>query len=561
MIPVVLSISVEDMAGRQGILTDIKTHQALQVYGVGISQGMLKDEIHQSPLWSEEGYLKEKLSYYKEILCPTVIKYSFLENMPYWEEILVQLARYPQIPIVLDMGYTRWESMEEGKLEKIRMLLRDSHSLLILDFKQLGYILGEKPNQEEVLAELVSERLGVNVLVRDAKIKESQGHFLIQKSGTWFWVASSLSLESIYGAKDTLSAGIAAYIARGRALKKSIVDAVHFIENVKENIMYFQKDMPMMIPSKLKIIERICDMKKLLFIVNPTSGKGLVKSECLDIVDIFTKAGYITTTYPTQSRGDASRCIKDIGHLYDVIVCSGGDGTLDEVITGMMEVEMNDTPLGYLPAGSTNDFAKTLNLPTDLVKASKLISRAKQFRCDIGEFMDTYFVYVAAFGIFADVSYKTDQGLKNALGHMAYVLEGFKSLTNVKSHELIVVGDNQTYEGTFIFGMISNSTSVGGFEGIMGDNVELSDGLFEVTLVKYPSHILELNQIITSLNNPDLDNDMVISFKAKQIQIISKDGSEIPWSLDGEYGGIYSQVHIQNHQRAIPFLIDQENEI
>lgn len=391
MIPVVLSISIEDMAGRQGILTDIKTHQALQVYGVGISQGMLKEDLNQLPLWNGLEYLQEKLSYYKEVLKPTVIKFSFLETFPYLEEICAKLDESSQTPIVVDSGYAHWRLVKEGQLEALLQILKDSHSLLIIDFEQLEYILSKIPSGEEELAKLIKEKLGVNVLVRDAQFNEHQGHFLVQKTGTWFWVYSSLSLESIYGARDTLSAGIAAYIARGRALKKSIVDAVRFIENVEENILHFQKEMPMMVPSKLKIIERICDMKKLLFIVNPTSGKGLVKSECLDIVDIFTKGGYITTTYPTQSRGDASRCIKDIGHLYDVIVCSGGDGTLDEVITGMMEVEMNDTPLGYLPAGSTNDFAKTLSLPTDLVKASKLISRSKEFRCDIGEFMDTYF--------------------------------------------------------------------------------------------------------------------------------------------------------------------------
>lgn len=268
--------------------------------------------------------------------------------------------------------------------------------------------------------------------------------------------------------------------------------------------------------------------------LNPYSGKAQIKNKLLQIVDIMVKAGYEVTIYPTQARADALNMVQKRAKKYDLVVCSGGDGTLDEAVSGMMLSEKK-VPLGYIPAGSTNDFANSLKIPKDMVKAAKAAVSGKKFACDVGKFNDSFFIYVAAFGIFTAVSYKTSQEWKNILGHAAYILEGAKSLHEITSYRMRVEYEDQVIEDEFIYGMITNSNSVGGFKNMTGKNVLLDDGKFEVTLIRKPKNLVELNEILASLSNMIDDTDAIYSFKSDCITFYAEE--KVPWTLDGEYGG------------------------
>lgn len=293
-------------------------------------------------------------------------------------------------------------------------------------------------------------------------------------------------------------------------------------------------------------------MKKLLFIFNPYSGKAQIKNKLLEIVDIMVKAGYEVTIYPTQARADALNLVQKRAKKYDLVVCSGGDGTLDEAVSGMMLSEKK-VPLGYIPAGSTNDFANSLKIPKDMVKAAKAAVSGKKFACDVGKFNDSFFIYVAAFGIFTAVSYKTSQEWKNILGHAAYILEGAKSLHEITSYHMRVEYEDQVIEDEFIYGMITNSNSVGGFKNMTGKNVLLDDGKFEVTLIRKPKNLVELNEILAFLSNMIDDTDAIYSFKSDCITFYAEE--KVPWTLDGEYGGNPQEVKISNQQQALEIMV------
>lgn len=296
-------------------------------------------------------------------------------------------------------------------------------------------------------------------------------------------------------------------------------------------------------------------MKKLLFVVNGHSGKGQIKNKLLDIIDIMIKEGYHVQVHTTQEREDATKVVREQAKYYDLVVCSGGDGTLDEAVTGMMQSEVR-TPLGYIPAGSTNDFANSLEIPKDMIQAAKTAVLGVPFSCDVGEFNGDYFIYVAAFGIFTDVSYATSQELKNALGHVAYILEGAKRLHTIKSYHMRVEYDGNEIEGDFLLGMITNSTSVGGFKNMTGKDVKLDDGMFEVTLIHKPKNIIELNTIIASLTNLKDETDLIDSFRADSVKFYSEE--EIPWTLDGEFGGDHKEVQIKAHCKAVDIMINEK---
>ena len=296
-------------------------------------------------------------------------------------------------------------------------------------------------------------------------------------------------------------------------------------------------------------------MKKLLFVVNGHSGKGQIKNKLLDIIDIMIKEGYHVQVHTTQEREDATKVVREQAKYYDLVVCSGGDGTLDEAVTGMMQSEVR-SPLGYIPAGSTNDFANSLEIPKDMIQAAKTAVLGVPFSCDVGEFNGDYFIYVAAFGIFTDVSYATSQELKNALGHVAYILEGAKRLHTIKSYHMRVEYDGNEIEGDFLLGMITNSTSVGGFKNMTGKDVKLDDGMFEVTLIHKPKNIIELNTIIASLTNLKDETDLIDSFRADSVKFYSEE--EIPWTLDGEFGGDHKEVQIKDHCKAVDIMINEK---
>lgn len=293
--------------------------------------------------------------------------------------------------------------------------------------------------------------------------------------------------------------------------------------------------------------------KKLLFVFNPFSGKAQIKNQLLDIVDTMVKADYEVTIYPTQARDDARHQVEHHAGEYDLVVCSGGDGTLDEAVTGMMKREKK-VPLGYIPAGSTNDFANSLGIPKDMVKAAKVAVSGKNFACDIGDFNGDSFVYVAAFGLFTEVSYRTSQNLKNILGHAAYILEGAKCLHDIPAYLMQVEYGTTGAQDEFIYGMITNSTSVGGFKGMTGKDVLLDDGVFEVTLIKKPKNPIELNEILASLTNLIDDTDMIYSFKTDEVRFHCK--HEIPWTLDGEFGGDHEEVIVKNIHRALELKVE-----
>lgn len=295
--------------------------------------------------------------------------------------------------------------------------------------------------------------------------------------------------------------------------------------------------------------------RKLLFVFNPKSGKGLIKNQLLEIVDIMVKAGYDPTVYPTQERGDATRKVKEDGANYDRIVCSGGDGTLDEVVTGMREAHLH-IPLGYIPAGSTNDFACSLGVPNDMLKAAEIAVGDKLFLCDVGKFNDDTFVYIAGFGLFTDISYETPQEMKNILGHAAYILSAAKSLVSIPNYLMQVEVNGETIVERFIYGMVTNSVSVAGFKGLTGKDVKLDDGEFEVMLVKSPANPLELNEIISYLTGINTETKMVYSFKTDSIKFRSR--ASVPWTLDGENGGEHWNVEITNRHKKLNFAVKEE---
>lgn len=294
--------------------------------------------------------------------------------------------------------------------------------------------------------------------------------------------------------------------------------------------------------------------KRMLFVYNPRAGKAQIRSNLLDIIDIFVKAGYEVTAYPTQATGDAVKAVKERQGSYDMVACCGGDGTLDEVVNGMMQSE-EKLPVGYIPAGSTNDFANSLKIPKNMIKAADVVVNGVNYACDIGRFNNDNFIYVAAFGIFTDVSYGTKQDVKNVLGHAAYLLEGVKRLPSVRACPLKITCNDQVIEGEFLYGMVTNSYSVGGFRGITGQDILLDDGLFEVTLIKTPKNPMELNSILAALAIQNIDTQYMYSFKSGRLVIES--GEEIAWTLDGEFGGTHKEVTLTNEKQAMDIMVKE----
>ena len=292
---------------------------------------------------------------------------------------------------------------------------------------------------------------------------------------------------------------------------------------------------------------------KTLFVYNPNAGMMQIKNYLYDILNVFAKANYELTVAPTRASGEALKYVKKNCQNFDLIVCSGGDGTLNEVVNGLLLTGFDELPaLGYIPAGSTNDYATSLNLPKNMKKAAQLITKGHPIAYDMGKFNSKYFVYVAAFGAFTSVTYSTSQDIKNMIGHLAYIMEGIKSLTNIKSYRLKINSEDITIEGSFIFGMISNTYVVGGVYKLNKKSVKLDDGKLEVMLVREPKNPIELAEINTYLVNPRMRTDMVISFKTNKITITTDD--DMPWTLDGEYGGNPKKVTISDVNKAVKII-------
>lgn len=296
-------------------------------------------------------------------------------------------------------------------------------------------------------------------------------------------------------------------------------------------------------------------MMKMLFVFNPNSGKAQIKNQLMKIIQVFSKAGYEVTVYPTKASQDGYQHIIDNEGKYDVIACSGGDGTLNETVAAILKYKGEKPPIGYIPSGTTNDFAASLGIPRNMVKAAINIAKGKRFSCDVGMVnCERSFNYVAAFGAFTRVSYGTPQNLKNILGHQAYVLEAVRSLSTIKPQYMRVHSDEMDVEGNFVYGMISNTDSVGGIKNITGNDVDLQDGLFEVTLIKELNNPIAVQSLAAAFISKDLSKcDWVCSWKTKSVSFESP--QPVSWTLDGEFGGEHTEIEFSVKEKAVDFLI------
>ena len=296
-------------------------------------------------------------------------------------------------------------------------------------------------------------------------------------------------------------------------------------------------------------------MRKLLLLVNPNAGQRRVNKLLTEVIGVFNEGGYEVTVFLTTGPGSGIRIVEERAGVYDLVVCAGGDGTLNETITGILRSGA-DCPIGYIPCGSTNDFAATLKLSTDIVQAARDIMLGKPEEHDLGRWGERYFTYIASFGAFTRVSYSTPQNLKNALGHLAYVLSGITELPQIRSIPMRLEMDGEIVEGKYLFGAVSNSTSVGGVITLDPHLVDLRDGKFEVILVRLPRDPAELAQCITALQNHTYDS-AAITFRSVSSLTVHQDPSLV-WTLDGERAEGAEEIHIENLHRAIRLVRRQE---
>ena len=292
--------------------------------------------------------------------------------------------------------------------------------------------------------------------------------------------------------------------------------------------------------------------KSIPLIANFTSGRGRCATQIHEVIRVFAAHGYGTDVHVTDRRGHATELAIEYAPG-GLIACAGGDGTLNEVITGVMQLPQEQRPmLGYIPCGSTNDFAATLGLPSDMGKAAQRIMQMNPVVLDVGRYQDRYFSYVASFGAFTEVSYSTPQDTKNALGHLAYLIEGVRNLQTMRPYPMRFEADGQLFEGDYLFGAISNSTSIAGLVKLDGDLVKLNDGLLEVLLIRYPQSLDELGRIAISLNMQNYDNPAITLIQARRIRV--ENPEHTPFTLDGEYGSDDQEIVIENVPGAIRLL-------
>lgn len=300
-------------------------------------------------------------------------------------------------------------------------------------------------------------------------------------------------------------------------------------------------------------------MKKMYLIINLIAGKAAISDSLGKIVDEFIKSDYEVTIHTTQSGDDAIAaaqyaCNQD----FDLLVCAGGDGTLSQCLQGVMRCE-NRVAIGYIPAGTTNDFAKSLGIPKDIISAVRTIIGGTPMPCDIGGFNNECFSYIVAFGAFTNITYETSQQFKNLLGHTAYVLRGLWQLTNIRARHMRVEYDGIIIEDDFIFGMVTNTASVGGMLSM--HDFMLDDGQFEVLLIKKPANPAQLQHILSSLLNinSEIDREYIRFFRTNMITFVSLDDEPPAWTRDGEYGGMAAVNTIVNYKKAVSFMVSNEN--
>ena len=289
-------------------------------------------------------------------------------------------------------------------------------------------------------------------------------------------------------------------------------------------------------------------MKQLLLILNPVAGVKKASKRLPEIISVFNRADFDVHVYVTDRQCDASKAVIELGSKADLVVCCGGDGTLNETISGVMQAGLH-IPIGYIPSGSTNDFANSLGLSGDVVEAARQIVDGVPEPYDIGRFADRYFSYVASFGAFSKTSYTTPQYVKNALGHMAYLLEGIQEISKIKKVHLKLETENEVLEDDYLFGAICNSTSVGGVLTLSSSVVDLGDGKFEVLLVRAPKSIQELHECVVVLKNQTYDCGMLTFRSAGMIKIYAD--PDMPWTLDGEKAEGGESIIVENLHHSI----------
>lgn len=289
-----------------------------------------------------------------------------------------------------------------------------------------------------------------------------------------------------------------------------------------------------------------------MFVLNPNAGKGEIRQKLLTVIEKFSAAGYLVTVRPTARAGELPDLVEHLGADADLVVCCGGDGTLNEAVTGLLRLDPRP-PLGYLPAGTMNDFASGLGISRDLEAAAEKAVTGSPFDCDIGRFGDRYFTYVAAFGAFTDVAYQTPQQSKNVLGRMAYILEGIKRLPNLKYYHAAVEYDGGSCEGDYLFGMVSNATSVGGMKLLDDKRISMNDGMFEALLIQRPSSIQEAQQVINAALLHDYSSPLIQELRTSKLTMRCKEPT--PWTLDGEFGGAPETVEIENLRFALRVMV------
>ena len=290
----------------------------------------------------------------------------------------------------------------------------------------------------------------------------------------------------------------------------------------------------------------------LLFIVNPRAGRTRSTAPLFDAVAHFCASGYLVDLRLTQAREYATLLARELGGKFDAVVCCGGDGTLNETVTGLMDLP-SPPPLGYIPAGSTNDFAASLHLPDQPLEAARVITASGGRPLDVGSFNGRPFIYVASFGAFTRASYSAPQNVKNDLGHLAYILEGVKDLSTLRPYRASVATEEECFDGEFLFGAVTNATSVGGLVKLKEDQVCLDDGLFELLLIPNPKSIADLQGLARSLLLQDFTGGGVIFRHVHTLTVQTPE--DLPWALDGEFDPGGAQVEIHNLHRRLTFLI------
>lgn len=298
--------------------------------------------------------------------------------------------------------------------------------------------------------------------------------------------------------------------------------------------------------------------KRIMLIINPKAGKGQYRTEISHILEVLCTSGAVVTVYMTRYSGHARELAEQHASNYDIAACIGGDGTLGETISGLMALE-HRPPVGYIPLGTANDMANTLDLPRDPIRAAEVLLNGIPIPIDVGRFGAHYFTYIAAFGAFTEVAYQTPRESKQTLGQLAYVLEGVGRLSKITPRRVVVEYDDQPpIAGEFIFGGVTNTTSIAGLLKLKTDLVNLGDGVFEVILVKPPQNLLELNAIVMDVLTRKYDSEYVQIFKARRIRFRFEE--PVAWTRDGEAGGEHREVELSAVHPGVEIYVPRERE-